>query len=213
LSERSIVNRVYESILRNKEAGRHYWLRKAYKHKNLSTKEFQQIWSEWWRGIAPPRVEADLILIFEDPIKLIDEALIGCVEVEYFSGKDIGKKNFYEGLQQTLAFSVFGFDGLSLWHIFAKDVKDETIKNYSDAMEELVRGFKLQIFYLATKILDEDELTLKCFKPCQLEKSIDYFIDSFQSYWVMEGNRNPVLKDSKIKDRRKVIKTLLKIPV
>jgi len=213
LSERSFVNKLYEAIIQNKKAGKLHWLRKAYKHKNLSTKEFQQIWSEWWKGIIPPRTEVDLILVFEDLIKLIDEALVGCTEIEYFSSKDVGKKSFFEGLQQTMAFAVFGFDGLSLWHIFSSDVKDEIIENYSNTLEELIKGFKLPIFYLPTKILNEKELTLKCFKPSQLERTADYFIDSLYSYWMRMENRNPLLQNGKVKDRRKVVKTLLRIPV
>ena len=213
MPERSFVNRLYELIIENKKAGKHGWLRKVYKHKNIATKKFQQIWSEWWKGVIPPRTEIDLILVFEDPIQLIDKALVGCTEVEYFSSKDISKKNFFEGLQQAIAFAIFGFDGLSLWHVFSGDVRDEIIENNSNTLEELIRGFKLPIFYLATKILDEKELKLKCFKPWRLERTVDYFIDSLNSHWMRRENRNPLLQNSEIKDRRRVVKTLLRIPV
>jgi hypothetical protein len=204
---------IYNLIIENKEEGKHAWLRKIYKHKNLATKEFQQIWLEWWKGAVPPRTEVDIILIFEDPIELIDKGLICCVEVEYFSKKDIGKKNFYEGLQQTLAFAVFGFDGLALWHIFSQEVMDEVIGNFSGTVKELINGFKLPVFYLATKILDEEELKLKCFEPWQVEGSVDYFIDCLNRHWISRESRNPLLEDKKIKDRRNVVKTIFKIPV
>jgi len=43
-------------------------------------------------------------------MEALDKALIGCIEIEYFSTKDITKKNFYEGLQQVFSF----FDFLAL---------------------------------------------------------------------------------------------------
>lgn len=214
LTERVLTKRLHELAVKNIKTGKHVWLRKVYRHKNLSTKEFQQVWTGWWKGTVPPRLEVDLILASEDPIEVIDKALVGCVEPEYFSFKDVGRKNFYEGLQQTMAFAIFGFDGLSLWHIFSTDVEDQIIDNYGDAVEELMRGFKLPIFYLAAKIVNEEKLVLKCYKPWKLEeRTVDYFIDSLSRYWMEKGNRNPLLQDNKIKDRRKVVKMILKIPM
>jgi AAA+ ATPase superfamily predicted ATPase len=43
LAERSFTNKLYELIVKEKELGKHGWLRKVYKNKNLSTKEFQNI--------------------------------------------------------------------------------------------------------------------------------------------------------------------------
>lgn len=213
MSERSFVNKLYELILNEKQLGKHGWLRKVYKNKNLSTKEFQDIWLEWWKGALPPRTEVDIILVFEDPMEILDKAFIGCIEIEYFATKDVSKKNFYEGLQQALAFSIFGFDGLSLWHVFSSEVEENIIKNYANTIEELINGFRLPIFYLATKILSEDELKMKCFKPIQLERNIEYFIDWLNSYWMKKENRNPLLVSDEIKNRRKILKMLLKIPV
>lgn len=170
--------------------------------------------TDWWKGTVPPRLEVDLILALEDPIEVIDEALVGCVELEYFSSKDVGRKNFCEGLQQAMAFAVFGFDGLSLWHIFSTDVDEQIIDNYGNAVEELIRGFKLPIFYLATQILNEEKLVLKCYKPWKFEEqTVEYFINSLNRYWMEKGNRNPLLQDDKIRYRRKVVKTILKIPI
>lgn len=214
MSEREFTKKLYELILREKEMGKHGWLRQVHKNKNLSTEEFQNIWSEWWKGKLPPKTEVDIILIFEDPIEVLDKALIGCVEIEYFSIKDIVRKNFYEGLQQALAFSIFGFDGLSLWHIFSPEIEENIIENYANTMGEIISSFRLPIFYLAAKILDEKELRMKCFKPSQLEeKGIEYFIDWLNRYWIEKENRNPLLNDNEIKNRRKILKMLLKIPV
>jgi hypothetical protein len=213
LSERKFINKLYELILKEKELGKHGWLRGVYKNKNLSTKEFQDIWSGWWKGKLPPRTEVDIILVFEDPMEVLDKALIGCIEIEYFSIKDITKKNFYEGLQQVLAFSIFGFDGLCLWHTFSPEIEEKVIENYANTMGELINGFKLPIFYLAVRILDEKELRMKSFRPLHLEEKVEYFIGWLNSYWLVKENRNPLLKDNEIKNRRKILKILLKIPV
>ncbi|MEG9193860.1 MAG: hypothetical protein V6S10_00825 [Candidatus Methanoglobus sp.] len=186
MSERNFINKLYESICKEKGLGKHGWLRGVYKNKNLSTKDFQDIWSEWWKGNLPPRTEVDMILVFEDPMEALDKALIGCIEIEYFSIKDITKENFYEGLQQVLAFSIFGFDGLCLWHMFSPEIEENVIVNYANTMRELISGFNLPIFYLATKILDEKELRMKCFEPSQIEGGVEYFIDWLNSYWVNE---------------------------
>ena len=185
MSERNFINKLYELILKEKELGKHGWLRSVYKNKNLSTKDFQDIWSEWWKGNLPPRTEVDMILVFEDPMEALDKALIGCIEIEYFSIKDITKKNFYEGLQQVLAFSIFGFDGLCLWHMFSPEIEENVIVNYANTMGGLISSFNLPILYFATKILDEKELRMKCFEPSQIE-GVEYFIDWLNSYWVDE---------------------------
>lgn len=213
MSERIFVKKLYEAILREKELGRHEWLKKVYRNKNLSTKEFQDIWLEWWSGALPPRTEVDIILVFEDPIEILDKAIIGCIEIEYFTTENVSKKNFYEGLQQVLAFSIFGFDGLSLWHVFSSEMEENIIKNYANTAGEIINSFKLPIFYLATKILDEEELKMRCFQPIQLEGNLEYFIDWLNSYWMRRENRNPLLGNDEIKNRRKILKMLLKIPV
>jgi hypothetical protein len=213
LSERKFINKLYELIIKEKELGKHGWLRGVYKNKNLSTKEFQDIWSGWWKGKLPPRTEVDIILVFEDPMEVLDKAVIGCIEIEYFSINDIIKKNFYEGLQQVLAFSIFGFDGLCLWHTFSPGIEENVIDNYANTMGELINGFKLPIFYLATKILDEKEFKMKCFKPFQFEEKVEYFIDWLNRYWLVKENKNPLLKDNEIKNRRKILKIFLKILV
>jgi hypothetical protein len=97
--------------------------------------------------------------------------------------------------------------------MFSPEIEENVIVNYANTMGELISGFKLPIFYLATKILDEKELRMKCFKPFQIEEGVEYFIDWLNRYWIDEENRNPRLKDSEIRNRRKILKMLLKIPV
>jgi hypothetical protein len=54
---------------------------------------------------------------------------------------------------------------------------------------------------------------MKCFKPLQLEEKVEYFIDWLNSHWIEKENRNPRLESDEIKNRRKMLKMLLKIPV
>jgi len=161
----------------------------------------------------PPSTEVDIILIFEDPMQVIDKALIGSIEIEYFSSKDLNKKNFYVGLQQVLAFSIFGFDGLSLWHVFAPGIEENVIENYATTASELISGFKLPIFYLAVKIQNKEDFILKCFESARLENTLEYYIDWLNKYWIVETNRNPLLQRNEIRNRRNLLKTILKVPV
>ncbi|HID29511.1 MAG TPA: hypothetical protein EYP19_05845, partial [Desulfobacterales bacterium] len=96
----------------------------VYSHVNLATKGFENVWRVWWSGELPPKLEVDLIFAFEDIYREIDEALLVGVEVKYFKLDKRGRiaLNFYEGLQQALAYTLFGFDGVSLWHVFHSDL-------------------------------------------------------------------------------------------
>ncbi len=210
MSERIFVEKLYETLKSMLNEGKFTWLKKVYRHRNLA----RAIWIEWWKGATPPRTEVDLILIFEDPIQLNDKALIGCLEIEYFTPNDIKRKNFYAGLQQVMAFSVFGFDGLSLWHVFAPEVREDIILNFTNTMDELLKGFKLPVVYLAAKLEKEEKLILRSFSPWQnIVRNAEYFIECLNNFWMNREWRNTLLQDSKIRDRRSVIKILLKVPI
>jgi len=97
-----LVNRIYEQL--NREIPSR--LKKLYRLANLAKKDFGGIWSSWYGGHTPPKLEVDIIFVFEDFREEIDDALIIGVEVKYFKGV----RGFYEGLGQTLSYSIFGFD-------------------------------------------------------------------------------------------------------
>jgi len=95
--------------------------------------------------------------------------------------------------------------------MFSPEIEENVIVNYANTMGELISGFKLPIFYLATKILDEKELRMKCFKPFQIEEEgVEYFIDWLNRHWMDEENRNPRLKDSEIRTGERYSKCYLK---
>lgn len=181
--EVSLVQKLYELLEQqeNKPYGR------AYRHINLASKDFQGIWYGWWKGETPPKLEVDMVFAFEDTENLLDNALIIATEVKFFQNT---KRNFFEGIQQAMAFSIFGFDGLVLWHIFSEKLDEKTIKNYVKATQEIIGGFGLPIFYLATKITNQ--FKFKCFAPSQTyEHEIDYLVSWMRGYCMEK--RNPLL--------------------
>jgi hypothetical protein len=188
----------------------------VHSHVNLATKGFEDVWRVWWSGELPPKLEVDLIFAFEDTHREIDEALLVGIEVKYFK---FGRKgritlNFYEGLQQALAYTLFGFDGVSLWHVFHSDLSDETVRSYSQAMKRLIDEFKLPVFYLATRLVpQENEIRLKCFAPASLRepRGLNYFVYWMKRYFTDKENRNPMRQN--LRQRRSTLKTLLRIPV
>jgi len=218
-SEISIVKELQKILNQKKEQeNKPYWLKKAYSHVNLASKNFQGIWSGWWKSKTPPKLEVDMIFVFEDIGNILDNALMVATEVKFF--QEDTKRNFFEGLQQVMAFSLFGFDGLALWHIFSEKIDDSVINSYAQAMQEIIRGYELPIFYLATKL--SNEFIFKIFEPAQIEKQeIDYLIAWIGNFCNDENNRNPLLfhdlplgpHPEEIKKRRNTLKVLLKIPV
>ncbi|NVM55782.1 MAG: hypothetical protein HWN66_18930 [Candidatus Helarchaeota archaeon] len=214
--EITLVKKFHEMIAQKKEReNQPYWLKGVHSHVNLASKGFRCIWSSWWKGETPPKLEVDMIFVFEDIKKAIDSALIIGTEIKFF--RDISKRNFYEGLQQVMAFAVFGFDGLALWHLFPEEVNDKLIENYAQATQEIINGFDLPMFYLAAKVTGQ--FKFKCFAPAQISQ---YDLDALVSW---TGNscsekRNPLLfaevplgpGSGEIKKRRNTLKVMLKIP-
>jgi hypothetical protein len=211
-SEKQFVDSVY-SFLQGCDSPK-----VVYKRVNLATKRFEEVWKVWWTRELPPKLEVDFILAFEDLQREIDEALLVGIEVKYFKpnqGSRI-RMNFYEGLQQALAYTLFGFDGISLWHVFYKGLSDETVRSYSQATKRLIDEFKLPVFYLATRLVTEgDEIRLEYFAPAFVTQpmGLDYAVRWMGNYFMDKKNRNPMRQDREIGRRRSTIKTLLGIPV
>lgn len=190
----------------------------VYRRVNLATKGFEDVWQVWWSGALPPKMEVDLILAFEDVYCEIDEALLVGIEVKYFKLNKKGRitSNFYEGLQQALAYALFGFDGISLWHVFHSDLSDETVRSYSQAMQRLINDFKLPMFYLATRLAAQgDIIRLQYFAPTYRDEAVglDHVAQWMKHYFMDKERRNPMRQDREVQWRRSSIKALLQIPV
>lgn len=177
-------------------------------HENLATGPFKKIWIPWYTKKSPPRLEADLILVFKEHKPPFEKALIVAVEVKYFHGQ---YQRFFVGIQQTLAFSLLGFDGLSLWHIFSEKVNENQIKKKANAALEIIDGFSLPIFYIAFQKIGQKLNFVRPFKLSGLSdpNSLVYHVSSF---FADERNRNPLLSNSEVKKRRNALKVLLGIP-
>jgi len=184
-------------------------LKKIYVHINLSTNKFHEIWSEWWESEPPPRLEVDMILVFED-LQNPKEIFIVGVETKYFKGK---KRNFYEGIQQVLSFGLFGFDSLLLWHIFSENVTNKITDGYIRSAREIIEGYNLPVSYFGTKLVDG--LHFEFFSPREEYSSIQrearYVLQSIHK--TCDGKRNPLLDREETEKRKKMLKIILKIPV
>lgn len=91
----------------------------------------------------------NIITVFEDFGRKIDNVLIVSTEIKFFTEEGL-KKHFkssvYGSLGQVLSYSIFGFDGLSLWHLFQKDIEDDKIQSLSKTTKEILSGFKFTYF-------------------------------------------------------------------
>ena len=184
-------------------------LRKIFIHTNLATKKSRDIWSEWWGSQIPPRLEVDMIPVFED-IKELNKVLIVGIEVKFFKGKT---KSFCDGLQQILSFGLFGFDSLVLWHIFSEKMENKNIEEYVRPAKEIIEGFNLPIVYFGTKLIGKDKFEL--FAPWNFYSSsnveADYLLSSLRD--CCNEKRNPLLDKEEIEQRRRMLKLTLRIPI
>lgn len=203
MTELEAVNTLH-SALRTKKPDS---LKNVEKHVNLANKRFGQIWKDWWQDDVPPQLEVDFVLAFSDYQKQIDEALIVAVEVEQL---DSPKKNFFEGLHQVLAFSLFGFDALVLWHIMSEQGDENRIRAQAKAMNELITGLQLPITFFSTLLLNDG--TLRCFSPSETSSpsEVDYVVRWLASS--CDAKRNPLLQSDLIRRRRNTLKAMLRIP-
>lgn len=212
--ERELIKK----ICANLEQDKPYNLKRIEKLFNLANTNFEGVWTGWYGGETPPKLEVDIITVFEDISKRVDDALIIATEVKFL--KDLKNRGFYEGIGQILSYSIFGFDGLSLWHLFDKSIEDNKIQNFSNATEEILRGFNLPVFYLCGRVVDEGKLIIKSFAPSNMEEDVKYFVGWMRKYVGDDNIRNILLFENKplgsyaeeIKKRRKTLKVTLRIP-
>jgi hypothetical protein len=184
-------------------------LKKLFIHTNLATKKFRDIWSEWWESEVPPKLEVDMIPIFEDT-RETNKVLIVGIEVEFFKGKT---KSFCDGLQQILSFGLFGFDSLVLWHVFSEKMENKKIEKYVRPVKDIIEGFNLPIVYFATKLVGKDKFDF--FAPWELYSSrsveVGALLTSLKN--CCDEKRNPLFNKEEVERRKNMLKIVLKIPV
>jgi hypothetical protein len=221
-TEKALVRRIRNEIEEGKKRNAYSGLKTSYSHVNLARKSYEEIWQKWWPKKLPPRTEVDLILAYEDHKKLIDDAFLQAFEFKHFTKEDPG--NFYYGLDQILAFGIFGFDGLVLWHLF-EDVDQEIAQSFATTMKEIIEGLSLPVVYFASDVTKD--LRFKCWEPARgLQGDLVYMISWIRNFFdqdVTRRYRNPLLFTDKlpahranlseeIRRRRRTLKTMLKIP-
>jgi len=205
-NEKDLVRAIERGIREGKGEGKLHWLKYHRIHLNVAHTGFEEILGKWYPGQTAPKVEVDLLCVFEDIQHRIDEVMFVAVEMKYF--RPDSKSSFYDGLGQVLALSLLGFDGLSLWHLFSDDVEDSRVKGHAIAANEVLLGHNLPLFYLAAKV--GDDLQFSSYSPAETTGSVEYYIEWMCNH--IRDNRNPLLQSEEAKKRRRAIKAVLKIP-
>ena len=150
-------------------------------------------------------MEVDMIFVFADS----DGIIMPGIEVKYFREKE----KFYYGIEQTMAYSLFGFDSIVLWHIFDESMENQVIEGYVKAMGEIMKGFDLPFVYFATKM--HEDMKFEFFHPSKFYSSQKLDIVSVLERMkeMCKEERNPLLENDEVKKRKRVLKTILRIPV
>jgi hypothetical protein len=208
--ERKIVYELYKEFERNKKKGELPQLVKIRRHLNLVNKEYKDIYRPWWQDQVPPRIEVDLVFILKEQKPRFERAFLAGIEVKYF---DSPSRRFFEGIQQALSYGLLGFDGLSLWHIFAVNIPDEKIRLRADTTAKIIHDFNLPIFYVAFKVISISEVSV--FSPKKLQGSLvtsNLVTELYKHFSEDEKKRNPLLSDHLAQKSRNVLKAMFKIP-
>ena len=161
---------------------------------------------------------SSLRIIAEDPKKVIDEWLLVAIELKYFKDLENTEK-FHRDLRkafreigQPLRYYLYGFDSVTLWHIFEEDADEEVLRSYGNLITEVIEKLRLPMVLFLTKIVDENNF--RVFRPSVIDSpsNIGYLIRWMLGYWWNQV-RNPLLPDDKkIKERRRALKTAFKVP-
>ena len=222
LNERSLIKSLRELILKAVDEKKGFvtdiWkvLPEKGSSINLASKRFLKFWKKWWGNGYIPQLEIDLILVLNSEVKIDDlslgkTCLLG-VEVKFFKPKS--NMNFYEGLDQALAYLRIGLDKVALLHIFHPECSEDLIRRHVKAMESLVDGLKLPIAYVACKLVSLEglgrfALFTQYVRPCEVD--ITYVV-----YYLKQAPINPLFKNvthgSEVQRLRSTLLALLKIP-
>lgn len=206
-SENEIVQAVFKCIS-NLDLGS---LKKAYKGRAATTIAFRDTMTNWYgQGLPWPLVEPDLILIFEDVKKTIDETMIVAIEAKYFENThDLDKRlrQAFREVGQPLRNLMFGFDSTVLWHIFSSSIEEQKIRSYTNMVDEVITRLKLPCIYIASTILNSE---FQIHKPsdvpkCDLQSLVMWLHN------LCRDNRNPAM-NPQMEIRRKSLKVALQIP-
>lgn len=206
-NEANIIQAIYERISKLDLSS----LKKVTKGRGVTTTAFKDTMTKWYgQGLPWPLAEPDLILVFEDIKRVIDDTMIVAVETKYFEQtEDLDKRlrQSFREVGQPLRNLIFGFDSVVLWHFFSPAVVEQKIESYTNVVGEVIDRLKLPSIYLATTILDGE---LRIYKPFDIQKQeLQSLVMWLQN--LCNDKRNPTM-DRQIEIRRKSLKVALQIP-
>ncbi|NIQ07777.1 MAG: hypothetical protein GWO20_19290 [Candidatus Korarchaeota archaeon] len=204
-NENKLVDNIWEVILGEEIST----LVDLHKRKNLATSKDKALWSKWWRGELPPQFEPDLIPVF----KWLEKAILIGIEVKY--ARPGYSLRICEGFEQAMSYTLMGFDGVAVWQIFDTEVEDFVVESYAKALHAVKTGFDLPIFSLVTKIEDPEEMTFSFFEEYGKSTTKPHR-PGYYLIWIrntVKNNRNPLLSEKKIQNRRKLLKNNLNVIV
>ena len=149
LKERTVVKKLAEKLAnRNQNFARDHdqHLGDILTHVNpAKSPEVDSSLRNLYGGLVPRlQPEIDLILRKGDDIRAIE---VKCFQLR---GKNCLNKSYYEGIDQTLALLMYGFDKVALWHVFDESISVQQFATSGSTAQLFVREqLKLPIDYTA----------------------------------------------------------------
>jgi len=187
-------------------------VKKATSGKCVRSKAFRDALE--WYGLKTPwlAAEPDLILVFEDYRRVVDDAMLVAVELKYFrADKRLHNKlrEAFRGIGQPLRYLAFGFDSALLWHVFDREVgEDIIIKPYTKSVKDVIEKLRLPLAYIATSVFNGK---FKLFQPWHIEEcDVDYVASSIRG--LCDSKRNPAIERQDVTRMRSALKISLGIP-
>jgi hypothetical protein len=95
------------------------------------------------------------------PKEYTQEPRIFAAEVKYFRLKDGNVyPTIYEGLGEAMMLLTFGFNHVSLWHLFDPEVDSETVSRYRDLTQNLINDTHSPVNYQSWLLPQLPKITL-----------------------------------------------------
>lgn len=108
---------------------------------SLRSGRLYEHWMSWFkdRNLPLPQPDIDIIVVDE-------KRCLQGVEVKYIKpkGKSLSH-SYYEGIEEALGLTKFGFSCVHLWHCFDKEIPLEKICEYGNNTAGLIKSLKLPI--------------------------------------------------------------------
>ena len=158
---------------------------------NLASYKIDKEFEKWFKTTFTqlPQPEIDIITC-QDAGRILHAH-----EVKYFRMTESGVNYpFYEGLGEALALLRFGFDGVTLLHVFDENIPIEQMNDFAKNMWNLLNQLQMSIFY-----------------EYYLARS-DKKFDPQYAYTFKAPKLNPYLYNEESRKTISVIRGLLRIP-